>query len=590
MMLWGLQELINLTSLSTPKLSGLRFSLKQAELATMEFGIGTSVGQLSAKLENIRVDYDLISRKVGTVTVSHVQLQLAYQPTDNSRVKNVSPSAPQVLPLEKLTIESLDFDIHTPWGLSRFGGRAEIKRKPADSFEAIFQDASQSILFALGPGLSIERATVEAMPNGKIFDLVVDHLGQPRQQVKLHADIAPLVEWLNTSSLVPETWKANVGTAKLSRMASSLSAMQLEFNATSPDSFDTLEGKAMLTRDRKPLLSAVLSMATFPRALDINGNLDMAASEVFELLKPWRQETTSGWIISAGKIQGLMKLHWQSDSKSSGTAQLKASNLTLIAGAMQVEAANIELECADLTLPAMILSADAQKLKFGKAITADNLTIKAHYLEKILTLDQAKLSMFSGLMEILPGPLDLDQHTIPVTVRLKDVDLSQLLSSLQYPDISGTGTLNGELPLRLTADTVELQDGLLSGISPGVIRYLGPVADNESLAFSALRNLAYHNLQARVNYLSNGDYRLGLRLEGSNPEVLSGYPLTFSLNISGHLPELLRRGIATGDFERIIMEEAKTKQINTERFVKPLTKVPSGDQQPKPPTANRSHQ
>jgi hypothetical protein len=56
------------------------------------------------------------------------------------------------------------------------------------------------------------------------------------------------------------------------------------------------------------------------------------------------------------------------------------------------------------------------------------------------------------------------------------------------------------------------------------------------------------------------------------------------------MPELLRRGIATGDLERIIMEEAKTKPVKTEKLAKPLNKVPSGDQQPKPPKANRSNQ
>lgn len=590
LMQWGAQQYLARTALITPKLSGLRLDFKQAELAEMEFGVETGVGQLSARLENIKADYDLSTRKVSTVSVNHARLQLTPQAADQAGVKQAGSSAPLALPLDKLTLENLDLTIHTPWGLSRFAGRGELKRETADAFQVIFQDANQSIRFEFGPGLSSVGVTVARMTHGTILEFHAEHLDQPRQQARLHAGMAFLAEWLNTSVLAPETLKAKMAGAGLPGLALGLQGMQLELNAESLDHFDTLQGQAALTRNHQQLAGIDLSLTKPPRALDLAGNLDMAASEAFELVKPLSKGITQSLMISAGKLQGAMKLHWQFDNHSSGTAHLSATNLGLTLGAMQVETGNIELELADLAHGSMLLSVDAGKLKFGKAIAAGNLLIKAHGLERVLTLDQAVLSIFGGAMELLPGNMDLERYPIPLTVRLKQVDLSQLLASLQYPDISGTGTLNGELPIKLTADTVELQDGLLNGTSPGVIRYQGPAADNENLAFAALRNLAYHTLQARVNYQPNGDYRLGLRLEGSNPLVLSGHPLVFNLNIGGHLPELLRRGIATGDFERVIMQQANTGQTSVKITAKPGANAPSGNQQPKPPKANRSSQ
>ncbi|MDD5126305.1 YdbH domain-containing protein, partial [Methylovulum sp.] len=98
------------------------------------------------------------------------------------------------------------------------------------------------------------------------------------------------------------------------------------------------------------------------------------------------------------------------------------------------------------------------------------------------------------------------------------------------------------------------------------------------------------SLQAKVNYRPNGDYHLGLRMEGGNPEVLSGHPLAFNLNLSGHLPELLQRGFMAGDFERVILEEAKPKPAKTKKSAKPLLNPPVGEQQPKPPPADRRSQ
>jgi len=188
-------------------------------------------------------------------------------------------------------------------------------------------------------------------------------------------------------------------------------------------------------------------------------------------------------------------------------------------------------------------------------------------------------------MELMPGTIRLEQTPILLTLRLHDVDLSQLLMSLHYPNISGTGTIDGELPLRLSAGAIDLQDGSLSGTQPGVLRYAGP-ADSQNIAFKALKNLVYRSLQAKVNYRPNGDYHLGLRLEGSNPEVLSGHPLAFNLNISGQLPELLQKGILAGDLERTILEQAIAKPANLEKS----PNTPTGDQSPKPPPADRRSQ
>jgi hypothetical protein len=185
----------------------------------------------------------------------------------------------------------------------------------------------------------------------------------------------------------------------------------------------------------------------------------------------------------------------------------------------------------------------------------------------------------------MPDTIRLEQTPILLTLRLHDVDLSQLLMSLHYPNISGTGTIAGELPLQLSAGAIDVQDGSLNGTQPGVLRYVGP-ADSQNIAFKALRNLVYRNLQAKVNYRPNGDYHLGLRLEGSNPEVLSGHPLAFNLNISGQLPELLQKGILAGDLERTILEQAIAKPANLEKS--PNTRT--GDQLPKPPPADRRSQ
>jgi hypothetical protein len=562
-MQWVLQQFLDRSALLAPKLSGLQFGFKQTELAEIEFSLETAAGPLSARLNEVKAGYDLGLPKIETVSVSHAQLKFAYHPVDKPPNQAESAFGAIAFPLERLTVQNLEIDIDTPWGLTRFAGHGEISHSEAETLNITLQNTRQSVRLELGPGFRTAKVIVERLPSGRIFELTAEHLDQANQQARLHADADELAEWLGTNSLVPERLRTKLSKAGLPGMVPGLSAMQLELNAETPDKFGSVQGTALLSRDSRNLASANLSMATPSIGANLDVQLDMTAKETFELLKFRLPKSPDGWQLSAGNVNGRLNLHWQTGRIRSGTASLKVSELALTAGSAKLEAGKIELDVSDLLNRSATLAADAPKLEFGKGLIANNLLVKAHYLGGELTVEQAVLSIFGGQLDVLPGPLAIENMPLSLTLRVQAIDLAQLLSSLDYEDLSGTGTVNGELPLLLSMDAIELQDGALTGTRPGVLRYQGPTADKENIAFKALRNLSYHGLQAKVNYRPNGDYHLGFRLEGSNPEVLSGHPLAFNLTVSGQLPELLRRGIQAGDFEKAIMEQAKTKPAKT---------------------------
>jgi hypothetical protein len=92
------------------------------------------------------------------------------------------------------------------------------------------------------------------------------------------------------------------------------------------------------------------------------------------------------------------------------------------------------------------------------------------------------------------------------------------------------------------------------------LRYQAPGATEDNLALKTLSNMRYHSLQAKLNYQPSGDYRVGVRLEGKNPQVLSGHLVAFNLNLTGSLPELIKKGIMAGDFDKPILEQIKNAQ------------------------------
>lgn len=562
---WLLQQSLTHTALTAPTLSGLSFDFKRAKLAEISFDLAIPASDLSVALKDVETDYDLAKQIVNTVSIGHAKLKFNHHPAGKAETKNAT-ATPISLPLNRLSIAKLDIDIDTPWGLSRFTGQADIARG-GEAIEAKFQDSEQSIRLEIKRDFSAANLRVERLPSGEIFEINAKQLDQPAKQINLNANALALIEWFSSSLLIPDVLKAKTQTTDLSKMSPLLSAMQLSANAQTPDNFSTLQAKALLTRDKRSLLAIDLSMAN-NQTVDAVGRLDMAATDAFELIKPWLPAMASSWTLSNGKVQGNFNLHKPVRQESSGTARLNISALTLTAGTARIENGNIAINIPELAERAMDLSAEVPILGLGKELVASDLNVKARYLDRELTLNRASLAIFGGEIALTPGRIDFGTTPMLLTLRLHDVDLSQLLDSLHYPHISGTGGIDGELPLQISAGAIDLQEGTLNGTRPGVLRYTGP-ADSENIAFKALRNLVYQNLQATVNYRPNGDYRLGLRLEGSNPEVLSGHALAFNLNISGQLPELLQKGMLAGDFEKTVLEQATAKPADAKTSSKP---------------------
>lgn len=546
---WGLQQLLQLSPLESSKVTGLRIGRDHGELATLEFAIETRVGRATVQLENIGADYALRPVKLKALSIGQARLQLDYQPSESSANPDSSPAPAWPLPL--LRIEKLDLHLTSPWGESQFSGFAEIKQFSTEALQATLQDNEQNLQLVIDSGYTNAQLTVQQTTDHKIFHLDAGPLNQAQQQAKLEADVTPLLIWLNTSLLIPDRLRG-----KLSAYDHpSLSAMHFVVTAATTDRYTHATAQALLTREHSYLASVDLTLQR-PYNFDLDAHLALPANDAVKLMQPWLPESTRNWQLSSGQLWGQAQLHWRDDGESSGTAQLKAYDLNLAVGSLTIENGTVELKLTDLTNRRLSISADATKLQLGKSMTADKLQILAHYEKSLLTVEQATLALFGGSLAIAPGPLTLAQPPTPVTLMVQDIDLSRLLASLDYPTLSGSGRVSGELPIKVSEDSIELQEGSLTGNQPGVIRYQGPSADMDSIAFKALRNLAYHSLQAQLNYRPNGDYHLGLRLEGNNPEVLSGHPLAFNLNVSGQLPELLRRGLVAGDFERAIMEQA----------------------------------
>jgi hypothetical protein len=569
---WLLQQVRGQMPLLTLELTGVQWDFDRIGLSKANFELQLGAWQLSAQLKEVAFDYGVHVPK--EVSIADTKLKFAYHPAVKPLVNTkagMATMAKLTYPFDRLSIKNVDVEGDTPWGAVRFTGRAEIKRGLADRLEASFQDGSQAIRIELEPDFRTLRIAMKTLAGGNVFQLNAGHLNQSKQQASIHATIGPLVDWLSKSQVVPKDWQEMLMANPAISLASGLTPVTLAIDMQTSNYFEGFQGRALLTRDNRYLASAEASMVA-SGMVSISGHLDMAATEARELVQPWLPKSTRAWLLASGKVQGMTTLSWQSRQGFSGTVHLNAFDLVLTAGPVRIGQGNVTIDIADVGSGFVALSANAPTLDVGKVLAARNLMVNAHYLHSDVTIEHGGLSLFGGLLEMVPGTVNIHQQPVLLTLRVSDVDISQLLAVIDYKDLTASGTVSGELPLKISQDAIELLDGTLTGTGPGVVRYQGQVSDNENIAFKALRNLAYRRLQAKINYRPNGDYGLGLRLEGHNPEVLSGHPLAFNVNINGQLPALLQQGIQTGDFEKVILEQVNTRPGNASK--PPATTVP----------------
>lgn len=135
-----------------------------------------------------------------------------------------------------------------------------------------------------------------------------------------------------------------------------------------------------------------------------------------------------------------------------------------------------------------------------------------------------------------------------MVITMQGVDLAELSEQFLIEGLTVTGHLDGRVPIRLTEDTISIEEGVLETIGAGVIRYvttlpMGPPGEGGvDLLLSAVQNFHYERLRATLNGRTGEDLEVAIQLTGANPDLYDGYPIALNVNLSGALEEVLRSG------------------------------------------------
>ena len=163
--------------------------------------------------------------------------------------------------------------------------------------------------------------------------------------------------------------------------------------------------------------------------------------------------------------------------------------------------------------------------------------------------------------ELFDGQLHLDSlqysndRIEDTSVELTHINLEHLLAFANIDGLEGTGFLAFSLPAGSDDTGMHISHGTYRSEGPGRLAYKKGGVVNNNIGLQALENFQYKDLSGTIDYQSNGTYRIGVRLEGKNPDLYGGHPVILNLNINGSLPALFEALFISGNFEESILKQ-----------------------------------
>jgi hypothetical protein len=184
-----------------------------------------------------------------------------------------------------------------------------------------------------------------------------------------------------------------------------------------------------------------------------------------------------------------------------------------------------------------------------------------------LTVQQAQAVLMGGTARLTPNQWDLSQGSLLFPLEFRGLKLDRLLTLYPVEGLAGTGMLDGQLPLRIGAGGIQIEQGQLAARSPGGrlqfdserIRALAHSNPSMQLVTQALEDFNFTTLHSQVNYDQQGRLSLAMRLEGQSPSIEQGRPIHFNINLQEDIPSLLASLQLTDKVNEVIKQRVQQR-------------------------------
>ena len=236
-----------------------------------------------------------------------------------------------------------------------------------------------------------------------------------------------------------------------------------------------------------------------------------------------------------------------------GTSVSPALILRLADGALEPQGARFSQIHGDIevtgfwpvtTAPGQVLNGVVEA---GGLVPAD-ATLTFHLLPKpALSIESIQMDFAGGQITASPFIIDPARPNFETVIGLKQIDLDAALKLISVNGLSGSGHIDGGIPLAISGGKVVLREGKLAASGPGVLQLRSDVlpkqiidaGDSMTLALQALSDFHYDILTMDLAESPTGNGRIALKIQGRNPAVLDGRPFNLNITLESNFDRLI---------------------------------------------------
>ncbi len=191
--------------------------------------------------------------------------------------------------------------------------------------------------------------------------------------------------------------------------------------------------------------------------------------------------------------------------------------------------------------------------------------------DETLLVEQAIFPWFGGEIGVRDARASFAGGEALAPLRVESVDLKQILDYVDVEGLSGTGTLNGVLPLIVEEGRARIEGGQLTAEGPGRIQYVGQAASEAAasggdakIAFDVLRDLRYERLGVMVDGPLDGRLDFRINFEGTGEVNVNNQnvrmPVKYNVTLDAALLELLNQANLSRNLEMQIQRALDAEQ------------------------------
>lgn len=191
----------------------------------------------------------------------------------------------------------------------------------------------------------------------------------------------------------------------------------------------------------------------------------------------------------------------------------------------------------------------AARIMTGVPLEAPSLRFRLEPTEAgtAVEIERAQGELAKGVVSIDGARFDATASTHAFGIAIKDLSLERLLDDYAMEGMTGTGMLNGVIPVTVSAAGLAIESAIVQADGGGVLKVAwgssrdAMVQQGESVALmvQTLEDFHYSTLRAAIDRPADGSLSIKVAMEGRNPAVKNGHPFRFNISFGGDLESIL---------------------------------------------------